>query len=186
MELSGDSIRVVHPLFPAEGGGSIPTSPLQLHVGQIHWMVAARLNELWHSRFPRVPKPETHSPCFGAEFDGLYYAVAMWGQPIAANRLKDGFKKLELRRFAIAPDAPHHTASRMLAVMRRLIIAKFPHVVGLLSYQDVEVHSGTIYKASGWCSTVTAKMRDWSRRGRIANDRFLQSTAPKIRWELAL
>ena len=27
--------RLVHPLFQAEGGGSIPTSPLQLHVGRI-------------------------------------------------------------------------------------------------------------------------------------------------------
>ena len=35
MDQCGERIRVVHPLFQVEGGGSIPTSPLQLTVGRI-------------------------------------------------------------------------------------------------------------------------------------------------------
>lgn len=180
----GESIRVVHPLFQTEGGGSTPTSPLQFHIGKIHWRIARNLNEMWHSRFPVVPKPETHNPCFGAEFGGKFYAVAMWGQPIAANRLTNGFNRLELRRFAIAPDAPKNTASRMLAVMVRLIRNDMPTIVGLLSYQDAESHTGCIYKASGWKCSAKSNNSVWDRPGRRVP--LIQSSAPKLRWELPL
>ena len=84
---SGESIRVVHPLFQVEGGGSTPTSPLQLHVGEISLDMAIRLNELWHSRLPNVVKNNVqrvrHLACFCAEHDGIYYASAIWTDPIA-------------------------------------------------------------------------------------------------------
>ena len=55
---SGESIRVVHPLFQEEGGGSIPTSPLQLYIGRLHYKTAEGLVREWHSRLPLVAKPE--------------------------------------------------------------------------------------------------------------------------------
>jgi len=104
----GDCIRVVHPLFQKEGGGSIPTSPLQLQVGEITLDLAMQLNELWHSRFPITNKSNLsrvrYGVNYGAEFDGKFYACAIWTSPIASNRLKDGLRALELRRFAIASD----------------------------------------------------------------------------------
>lgn len=187
MNERGESIRVVHPLFQVEGGGSTPTSPLQLCIGEIDVQKACLLNALWHSRFPAIDESNVirnrRSICFGAEFDGIFYASAIWSDPIAANRLKNGDKLLELRRMAIADDAPRNTASRMLSVMVKQINRKWPELVGLVSYQDTEAHSGTIYKAANWIPHGKATtLTDWTNRKRSAP----QSTSPKIRWELKL
>jgi hypothetical protein len=89
---------------------------------------------------------------------------------------------LELRRFAISPDAPKNTASRMLGFMVRSIRKIIPEISTLLSYQDKEVHTGTIYAASGWhrAARVQGK-REWSilSRQRVET----QTDAHKIRWE---
>jgi hypothetical protein len=99
--------------------------------------------------------------------------------------MKDGDKLLELRRMAIAPDAPKNTASRMLGIMRRKIQAKFPEIIRLVSYQDTEVHTGTIYKASGWrVANIQERAEDWTNTTR--NRAKPQSTAPKVRWEYDL
>ncbi len=179
---SGDSTRVVHPLFQTEDGGSIPTSPLQLHVGEISVSLAIALNELWHSRLPKVePASVQGAMCFGAEHGNLWYAAAIWTTPVA--RMLNGRGWLELRRFAIAPDAPKNTASRLLRVMTAKIRKKYPGIVRLISYQDSEVHAGTIYHAAGWTAANRSSGGEWSRPSRKRN--AAQSTAPKIRWELA-
>jgi hypothetical protein len=177
----GDSIRVVHPLFQEEGGGSIPTSPLQLEIGSMPVKVARTLNFEWHSRLPELTNWQS---CFsyGAIFGGRYYAVAIWGHPVAREYNGRGF--LELRRMAIHDDAPQNTASRMLRVMRVLIKRAFPNTVKLISYQDTAVHKGTIYKAAGW---VVGGMKKnigtgWGTRNRPQ----MQSAADKVRWEYAL
>lgn len=188
MRQSGESIRVVHPLFQEAGGGSIPTSPLQLHVGEVTLDLAMRLNELWHSRFPLTDKTNLvrvrYGVNFAAEYEGKFYAVAIWTSPIASNRLKDGLKALELRRLAIAPDSPKNTASRVLSVMTRLIKGKGFDINRFISYQDTGVHKGTIYKAAGWQSVGEQGFQEWStdRRKRAPS----QSNAPKVRWELSL
>lgn len=184
----GDGIRVVHPLFQEEGGGANPTSPLQLHIGQITVSKAIELNQLWHSRFPLIDASNVirnrRSICFGAEIDGLFYASAIWSDPIAANRLKDGDLLLELRRMAIADDAPKFTATRMLKVMRLLIGKKFPELVALVSYQDTEAHDGTIYKAAGWKQDNVAAFVDWTTSKRKRTQ--AQSAAAKVRWRFDL
>jgi len=187
--IGGESIRVVHPLFQEEGGGSTPTSPLQLYIGEISVVKAIDLNGLWHSRLPKVIRGNIdrnrHSVCFGAEYAGTFYASAIWSTPVADNLLKtSGGYCLELRRFAIANDAPKNTASRMLSVMVKLIRKKFPEIVRLVSYQDTAAHLGTIYKASGWRQTALSKGRSWSVNGRSRNPE--QSIANKIRWERKL
>jgi hypothetical protein len=144
------------------------------------------LNELWHSRMPTITGFAMCAPCFAAEFDGKFYAAAIWSLPIAANRLKDGTHILELRRFAIAPDAPRNTASRMLGVMTKIIRKERPDIKKLISYQDTGAHKGAIYAASGWAAaqskgTFTSWGTHRTRPGTIE-----QSTSPKIRWELAL
>jgi hypothetical protein len=180
-----DSIRVVHPLFQAEGGGSIPTSALQLRLAKIDFGFAKVLNRLWHSRLPRMGTGCIRNQpflCWGADFDGLWYAVAIWTNPVARNLPQDSW--LELRRLAIAPDAPRNTASRMLAVMARLVRRECPRVTTLLSYQDTEVHSGAIYRAAGWTPTTVNQSGEWDRPGRSRP--AAQSDAPKQRWEKSL
>lgn len=185
MSYFGDNTRIMHPLFfIKEDEGSIPTSPLQLRIDQCNVRLACKLNRLWHSRFPEIKESNIirnrRSICFSAEYDGLFYASAIWSDPIAANRLNGGENMLELRRMAIAPDAPKNTASRMISLMVKSIKKKWPELTKLISYQDTEVHYGTIYKASGWVQETTATLTEWDNEKRNRNK--AQSTAPKIRW----
>ena len=93
-----DSVRDAHPLFQAESGGAVPTSALDLKVVEINIHLACQLNNVWHSRLPIIRWSNvvrnTHYICYGAGFDGKWYAVGIWSTPIAANRLKDGKKNL--------------------------------------------------------------------------------------------
>lgn len=183
--LGGDGVRVAYPLFQEEGSGSIPTSPLQFNISEITYSLAAQLNKAWHSRMPYIGSPSMCKPCFAAEYDGIIYAVAMWSLPIAANRIKDGFNCLELRRMAISPEAPKNTASRMLKIMTMQIKKLMPHIKRLLSYQDTEVHNGTIYKAAGWEIARVSKFVSWDEHSKRPG-KIEQSKAEKVRWEKAL
>ena len=182
---------VAHPLFQAGGGGSTPTSALQLHLYEMDMREAARLNRQWHSMLPRTDLGNllcgNTSVAYGAMFDGRWYAVAIWSQPIIRALAKYG-KTIELRRLAICNGAPKNTASRMLAVMARLVKAKYPQMERAISYQAVEVHQGTIYKAAGWtpCDSVSAArpQRLTGQHGRATGP--LQTHSPKRRWEKVL
>jgi hypothetical protein len=149
---------------------------------------ACDLNARWHSRLPKVVAGNIyrnrHYVCYAAEYEGNYWAVAIWSSPVAANRFKNGNNILELRRLAISQDAPFNTATRMLKVMRLDIVKRFPNVTRLISYQDTEVHQGTIYKAAGWQSTAVSEGISWSATGRKRN--VDQTTAKKVRWDFLL
>jgi hypothetical protein len=181
----GDSIRVVHPLFQEEDDGSIPISPLQLHIGKISARQAVELNKLWHSRMPKLDCFNICAPCFAAEYKNKFYAIAMWSLPIAANRLKDGQFCLELRRMAISDDAPKNTASRMISIMARIIKKERPDIKRLLSYQDTGAHSGIIYAASGWKPVLKSDFVSWDSHSKRPG-KIDQSESPKIRWERSL
>ena len=143
------------------------------------------LNENWHSRLPKIGASRGRV-YYCAEHDGVCYAVAMWSNPVA--RLLPQREWLELRRLAIAPDAPKNSASRMLGWMARDINKRFPDVVRLISYQDCEVHTGGIYKAAGWvhAENYVSRARGWSKGsggGRDRSGRTNQAVAPRMRWE---
>lgn len=184
MILSADSTRVVHPLFHGVEGGSTPTSALQLHLGWIDPVLGVELNSMWHSRLPSFTAPIGQFKAIGAEFDGIFYAVAIWSWPVSRmlNRVRDEF--YELRRLAIAPDAPKNTASRMLRVMRIMIVNKMPGLGNLISYQDTAIHTGAIYRAAGWKPVRRSSAEGWSRPSR--RRQAAQSEASKIRWQIAL
>ena len=188
MNRAGD-VRAAYPLLHAEGGGSTPTSALDLRVYEIPTRTAQDLNRMWHSVLPITTfsslKRSRYAVSFGAEFDNVFYAVGIWTHPIAANRLKDADKAMELRRFAIAPDAPRFTASRMLRVMEILIRRKFPDVRRLLSYQAVVHHDGIIYRAAGWSPVAKSKFMEWKeRKNRPVH--YQQTVSDKVRWERML
>lgn len=181
--LRAESIRVMHDLFQGRQEGSIPISALKLWVNWIDTELAIALNRAWHSRMPRFGRGSVNIkfPSFAASFDGVIYAVAIWSNPCA--RLLPQQSWLELRRFAIAPDAPRNTASRMLGIMTRIIRKEFQHIVKLISYQDTQSHTGGIYRAVGWKSVeVSNSNTDWTRSSRSRPES--QSTAKKIRWEI--
>lgn len=185
MATRGESIRVMHPLFQAGEGGSTPTSPLQMRVEPIAFDRAKELNRLWHSRLPRLGtgfiKAQPYL-CFAAEHAGVAYAVAIWSNPVA--RALPQQEWLELRRLAISGDAPRYTASWMLGIMRMLIARQRRKVKTLVSYQDTEVHTGTIYAAAGWTKTITTTHAEWNMPGRSRP--AAQSAALKQRWQIAI
>ena len=126
------------------------------------------------------------SVAYAAEFDGRYFAVAMWSQPIIRS-MCDG-STIELRRLAICHECPKNTASRMLSICRKLVRLKFPHMQKAISYLAVDVHQGTIYRASGW--RPVGKIVD-ARPQRLPGDPQratgpLQTTSRKQRWEIDL
>lgn len=188
MNLGAEDVAVAFPLFQEEWGGSTPTSALQLRVSKIPTKLACQLNALWHSRLPIISFNNvigTGMNCsFAAECGNKYYAVAIYSAPISRH-LNDR-KTLELRRLAIAPNAPKNTASRMLAITRRLLRKRMPHIRKLISYQDTEVHKGTIYKADGWTPTIVNTGGEWKDCKRGYKNNKSQSAAPKQRWEMEI
>lgn len=127
---------------------------------------------------------------FTATYDGHPYGGALWHNPSARGLPGDW---LELRRLAIAPYAPPHAASWMLGAMRKWIRRELPNVPRLLSYQDLDVHTGTIYKAAGWEPTYHSKARVRDRTPhRAGTTRAYRSNlngaapdgAGKMRWEV--
>jgi len=130
---------------------------------------------------PYIGSASVCSPCYGAEYKNTFYAIAMWSLPIAANRIVDGNKLLELRRMAISDDAPRNTASKMLSWMRKDIKKIRPDIIRLISYQDTGAHHGTIYKASNWVIERESEYISWDKH-RTRPGQLEQSTANKIRW----
>lgn len=186
MQNRAESDRVAHPLFQEGGGGSTPTSALQLEVDRCSIEFARELVRKWHSRLPVIEMSNIlrnkDYACFSASFCGRAYAVAVWTSPVA-RMLNDGCS-LELRRFAIAHDAPKNTGSRVLRVMRIRLHSELPHIRRLVSYQDTSVHEGTIYRAAGWVAAGRRRAGEWSCKSR--QRKATQANAEKIRWELLL
>jgi len=181
-DLRADDARVACPLFQAEYGGSKPTSALQLAFSETSMKVFQVLNKQWHSKLPEATN------CFEglhfcASHANLYYAVAWWSKPISCTL--NGLGWFELRRFAIADDAPKNTASRMLAWMVRYIRQRKPEITKLISYQDTSCHSGTIYKAVGWTPVDKGHRVRWGvGNGRKRN--AIVADGKKIRWEMVI
>lgn len=162
-----DEIRIVAPLFFSADDGELPTSPKQLDIVEIDRYRARDLNALWHSRLPIYDTGFclNSTISFGACYKNCWYAIAIWTNPVSASLPQREW--LELRRMAIAPDAPKYTATRMLSKMQKRIAVKFPYVTTLVSYQDMEVHQGTIYKAANWVASGIHKGGSWNRPNTI-------------------
>ena len=153
--------------------------------------LARMLNARWHSRVPDTQRgPWQYA--FRSHRDDVTYAVALWNSPSA--RMLPG-QWCELRRMAVAPDAPHCTASHFLAGMVRWFRTNAPQHERLISYQDMDVHKGTIYAAAGWTATYESGRRTRDRSApRAGTARAYRSnlngdsvdSSPKRRWEMAL
>lgn len=144
----------------------------------------------WHSRLPVTQKGPWKLAFVAETPTGELVAGALWHNP-SARMLPNEW--MELRRLAVSPDAPPHTASWMLGAMRKWIKHEMPGCPRLLSYQDVEVHTGTIYRAAGWEPAFFSKPRIRDRSpNRVGTTRKYRSDingipaagAGKIRWEV--
>lgn len=187
MNQRADGVVVAHPLFQAGGGGSTPTSALDLFFFRCDRDLFQKCNQLWHSRLPKICV-SFGRVYYAAEYRGDVFAVAMWSNPVA--RLLPQNAWLELRRFAIRDAAPKNTASRMLGWMVRDIKRSMPEIERLISYQDCDAHVGTIYRASGWkpAEGYVSRSRGWAPGAgggnRLRVGRTNQAVSPRVRWEL--
>lgn len=176
------------PLFRNQLGTEKPKTPKQFKIYVCKVQEACALNKLWHSRFPKIDWSNVvrnrDYVCYRADFNEISYAVAIWSSPVAANRLAGGEFCLELRRMAISDDAPKNSASYMIAKMTKMIKLNMPHIKKLISYQDVDAHFGTIYKASNWRKAAENNGLSWTTKNRKRNKE--QSLSTKIRWEFNL
>jgi hypothetical protein len=162
-----------------------PTSPKLMQIVTISAARACQLNGEWHSRLPNIhPSNVTrnrHYACFAAKYNFDVYAVAIWSSPVNQSFCMDTV--LELRRMAIRDEAPKNTATWMLSKMTKQIKKLLPSIKRLISYQDTDVHHGTIYKAGNWIPVSVVEYRPWNKT-RLRNNE--QSNASKIRWEYSL
>lgn len=187
MKQCADDVVRAYPLFQGESGGAIPTSALQLHLCSVSERAACYLNGLWHSRLPKLHWSNIvrnrYWAAYAALYDFQWWAVLIWTSPVSASL--DPATILELRRFAIRPGAPKNTGSRLLSVCTRLVAKEFPAIRLLVSYQDIEVHNGPLYKSAGWtCAGLTDK-RGSRRKGGVHNGRDV-APGRKLRWEKVL
>lgn len=190
ISLQPDPARLAYPL-DQPGIGPPPATARRLTVDLCPTGHARLLVALWHSRLPETQRgPWQHA--FRAHANGLTYAVALWHNPSSPGLPHHW---AELRRMAVAPDAPHCTASFFLARMADWYRHNEPEHERLISYQDTEVHQGTIYKAAGWTAAhyQPPRVRDRSkpRRGtgrayRRADVNPAAEASGKIRWEYAI
>lgn len=165
-----------------------PTSPKQFEFVEMRAQTACEYNAEWHSRLPKIHwgnvVRNTHYVCFAAVYNSEVYAITIWSSPVAQNRFKFGKQVLELRRMAISPECPKFTATRMLAHNRKWISKNMTDIALLVSYQDTDVHKGTIYKADNWVAANLSKGMKWDTEDRRRN--LEQSLADKVRWEFRL
>ena len=178
------------PLFHGDAEYEPPKSARDLECTEIDMRLAAELNRTWHSMLPRTDLGNllcgNMSAAYGFAYRDRWYGVAIYSQPIV-RALCDG-KTIELRRLAICNEAPKNTATRFMAETRKLVRVKYPHLRKVISYQAVDVHHGTIYKAGNW--REVGKIVD-ARPQRLPGSKQratgpLQTKSRKVRWEIDL
>ena len=129
-------------------------SPTEISIEETRAQIACMLNEVWHSKLPDIHWSNVvrnkHYICYVFKYKEAIIGVGIWSSPVAANRLKDGDRVLELRRLALSDVCPKNTASFVISYMVKDIKKRFPELIRLISYQDTDVHLGTIYKASNY------------------------------------
>lgn len=189
MAVSTDVDRRLAPLL-VDTESPPPVKASRLSLRACDPQVARPFIRAWHSRLP-LTQIGPWRLGFVAHSEETCYGAALWHNPSARGLPQDW---LELRRLAIPEDAPPHTASWMLGAMRRWIQVNMPEVPRLLSYQDTDVHTGTIYRAAGWTAAYVSKPRQRDRTpNRVGTTRAYRSDlngqapsgAGKIRWEIA-
>ena len=151
--------------FQLEGGGSIPTSPLQLFFRPINWETAIKV--VVENHYLHRSAPVTW--CFGAYFGGLLRGVCIIGKP-ASHTLIEGvcgkdnaYRVFELNRLWLSDDLPSNSESRFVGWVLRTI----PKGTILVSYADSAFgHCGIIYRATNWIFTgMSIPFTDYTRNG---------------------
>ena len=156
--------------FLPTGGGSNPTSPLNMYVRQVRHDTAAALYAEWHYLKDTAFIATIN---MGAYFDNILHGAISYGPPNATDMAgfytrNDQRHWWEIKRLAMTDAAPRCSESRFISVSLRLL-RKLYKVIGVISLADDSVgHKGTIYKASGFKYLgKTAPKKDYYVNGAI-------------------
>ena len=170
-----------------------PTPPAtvkasQLHVDRCSPAIARQFIKDHHSRLPVTQRgPWMHAYKAVDPNTDRIFATALWNNP-SARTLPNYW--IELRRMAVSADAPHCTASAFLAKMVKDL--RLDGKTHFISYQDCDVHTGTIYKAAGWQIEHSSQPRTRERGYSAARGRNYRTSingqsadsAAKNRWAI--
>lgn len=172
-----------------DDSGATPTPAL--HFQACDKQQAVEFIRQWHSRLPNCQRGPWQF-AFSASVNDEIFAAALWNNP-SARTLPGHW--LELRRLAAKPGAPRNTCSCFIAWMVRYFRRAQKHREKCISYQDLEVHKGTIYKAAGWKVEFVSKPRVRDRsKARVGTSRAYRSdingisaaASAKARWSIML
>ncbi len=153
----GDSSKVEHLLSQTKGGGSIPTSPLQIKAKDL----IVNFCELKDIRDFIEKNHYSHNIngvkvkyCFKVENEGVLVGAILFGamSTTAWKKFSDSEKKvLELRRLVMLDIAGKNSESRVIGFCLRQIKKIDKDIEVIVSYADpYHNHNGTIYKASNF------------------------------------
>lgn len=181
--------RIAEPLLYPPQGAPL-TSARQLTLSACSVEHARLLNARWHSRLPRTQRSPWQF-AFRLVHDSITYGVALLHNP-SARCLPHHW--IELRRLAIAPDAPRYAATRFLSLIVKYLIRHHADREMIVSYQDTSVHEGTIYRAAGWQIGAVQQPRARNRHTLRPSGRAYRTSdngpdpdqAGKVRWERPL
>ena len=139
---------VEHQANQLEGGGSIPTSPLQLRIRECKFKDIRHIFEAYHYKGGHMGGGITL--CLGAYYSGLVLAGVVVGKPRHDKKYSKERVCVEIRRMACYDALPKNSESWMLA---KTIwwLKKHTNIERVISYSDLSVgHIGTIYKAANF------------------------------------
>ena len=154
-----------YPLFQEEGGGAVPTSPLQLVFKPINYFTAMKMVKKYH--YLHRTAPTTWS--YGAYFNNRLEGVLTIGKP-ASHTLIEGVagkensqRVFELNRLWMSDKLPKNSESRFIGWALR----QLPKGTILVSYADTKYgHSGKVYQATNWIFTGTSiPFTDYTKNG---------------------
>lgn len=159
MWFRGDSVTSII-TYPVIGGGSHPTSPLQIRkrdwwIQTVEFAVVQQFIRQYHYAKGGSNTATFRHGLFRKNDLGTVLGVAWWLPPTksaAMATFPDGDWRtvLSLSRLAIHPSVPKNAASFLLKHSVREIV-KDGRWRCLVTYADTwQGHQGTIYKAAGW------------------------------------
>ena len=169
--------------FQGGDGGSIPTARLHFtpaRASEVAPLLAARhyLGPVRSARY-----------AFGGWVDDVLVACQVYRQPTARHMNDPG--RLELVRWCLTPEAGKNAGSRMMGWVVRWLRRNAPEVRELISYSDLTMHTGALYRASGWAEWATHH----AERFRVDGIGYASGhgswdgktiQAPKLRWRFEL
>lgn len=152
-KISGGNSIVEYPLFQTEGGGAIPTPPLQIsnyYLRPCAWFDLSPILKRYHYRGEMIGG--SIKICLGVYCNGRLIGGAVFGNPWHPESYSDNgtFNCIELRRLCFCDEAPKNTESWTIG---KAIwwLKKYTDYNRVLSYSDSSVgHTGTIYRAAGF------------------------------------